>query len=42
MISFPIADALHILGFAELTGRALKLTAAGRVFAQAQRTSASG
>ncbi|MGO9513459.1 MAG: nitrate/sulfonate/bicarbonate ABC transporter ATP-binding protein [Steroidobacteraceae bacterium] len=31
---FPIADALHILGFAELTGGALKLTAAGRVFAQ--------
>ena len=31
---FPIAEALHLLGFAELTGRALKLTAAGRVFAQ--------
>jgi len=31
---FPIAEALHILGFAELTGRALKLTAAGRVFEQ--------
>jgi len=31
---FPIAEALHILGFAELTGGALKLTAAGRVFAQ--------
>lgn len=31
---FPIAEALHILGFAELTGRSLKLTAAGRVFAQ--------
>ncbi len=31
---FPIAEALHILGFAELTDGALKLTAAGRVFAQ--------
>ena len=31
---FPIAEAAHILGFAELTGRALKLTAAGRVFAE--------
>ena len=30
---FPIAEALHILEFAELKGRALKLTAAGRVFA---------
>jgi len=29
---FPIAEALHILEFAELKGRALKLTAAGRVF----------
>ena len=31
---FPIAEALHILGFAQLEGRALKLTAAGRVFAE--------
>ncbi len=31
---FAIAEALHILGFAELTEGALKLTAAGRVFAQ--------
>jgi NitT/TauT family transport system ATP-binding protein len=31
---FPIAEALHILEFAELKDRALKLTAAGRVFAQ--------
>ena len=31
---FPIAAALHILEFAELTGAAVKLTAAGRVFAQ--------
>ena len=30
---FPIAEALHILEFAELKDRALKLTAAGRVFA---------
>jgi NitT/TauT family transport system ATP-binding protein len=32
---FPIAEALHLLEFAELTGKSLKLTAAGRVFAQA-------
>lgn len=31
---FPIAEALHILGFAELKGRSLKLTPAGRVFAE--------
>jgi NitT/TauT family transport system ATP-binding protein len=31
---FPIAEAIHILGFAELTGRSLKLTAAGRLFAE--------
>jgi NitT/TauT family transport system ATP-binding protein len=31
---FPIAEALHILGFAELTVRSLKLTAAGRLFAE--------
>lgn len=31
---FPIAEALHILEFAELSDGALKLTAAGRVFAQ--------
>jgi NitT/TauT family transport system ATP-binding protein len=30
---FPIAEALHILEFAELKDGALKLTAAGRVFA---------
>ena len=32
---FPIAEALHILEFAELGDGTLKLTAAGRVFAQA-------
>ncbi len=31
---FPIATALHMLAFAELHGGTLKLTAAGRVFAQ--------
>jgi NitT/TauT family transport system ATP-binding protein len=31
---FPTAEALHILEFAELIGKSLKLTAAGRVFAQ--------
>lgn len=31
---FPIAEALHILEFAELKEGAIKLTAAGRVFAQ--------
>jgi NitT/TauT family transport system ATP-binding protein len=31
---FPIAEAIHILGFAELTGRSLKLTAAGKLFAE--------
>jgi NitT/TauT family transport system ATP-binding protein len=31
---FPIAEALHMLEFAELTDGAVKLTAAGRVFAQ--------
>jgi len=31
---FPTAEALHLLAFAELTGKELKLTAAGRVFAQ--------
>jgi NitT/TauT family transport system ATP-binding protein len=31
---FPIAEALHILEFAELTDGALKLTAAGQVFAR--------
>ncbi len=31
---FPIAAALHILEFAELKGGVIKLTAAGRVFAQ--------
>ncbi len=31
---FPIATALHMLEFAELHGGTLKLTAAGRVFAQ--------
>jgi NitT/TauT family transport system ATP-binding protein len=31
---FPIAEALHILEFAELKDGAIKLTAAGRVFAQ--------
>lgn len=31
---FPIAEALHILEFAELKNGALKLTAAGQVFAQ--------
>jgi NitT/TauT family transport system ATP-binding protein len=31
---FPIAEALHILEFAELRDGAIKLTAAGRVFAQ--------
>jgi len=30
---FPAAEAIHILEFAELNGRSLKLTAAGRVFA---------
>ena len=30
---FPIAEALHILEFAELAGRSLKLTAAGRAYA---------
>ncbi len=30
---FPIAEATHILGFAQLTGRSLKLTAAGKLFA---------
>ncbi len=31
---FPIAEALHILGLAQLEGGTLKLTAAGRVFAK--------
>jgi NitT/TauT family transport system ATP-binding protein len=31
---FPVAEALHMLEFAELTGAHIKLTAAGRVFAQ--------
>jgi len=31
---FAVAEALHILGFAELKDGAIKLTAAGRVFAQ--------
>ena len=31
---FPVAAALHILEFAEIKERAIKLTAAGRVFAQ--------
>ena len=31
---FPIAEGVHILGFAQLTDRALKLTAAGRVFVE--------
>src|SRR5208282_135195 len=31
---FPIAEALHILEFAELQDGAIKLTAAGRMFAQ--------
>lgn len=31
---FPTAEALHILELAELDGKTLKLTAAGRVFAQ--------
>ena len=31
---FPIAEALHILEFAELKDGAIKLTAAGRIFAQ--------
>jgi NitT/TauT family transport system ATP-binding protein len=31
---FPTAEALHILEFAELKDSALKLTAAGQVFAQ--------
>ncbi len=31
---FPIGEALHILGFAELQEGAIKLTAAGRIFAQ--------
>jgi NitT/TauT family transport system ATP-binding protein len=31
---FPIAEALHILEFAELKDGAIKLTAAGRVFVQ--------
>ena len=31
---FPVAEALHILEFAELKEKALKITAAGRVFAQ--------
>ncbi|HTT77209.1 MAG TPA: nitrate/sulfonate/bicarbonate ABC transporter ATP-binding protein [Candidatus Binataceae bacterium] len=31
---FPIAEALHLLEFAELKDGAIKLTAAGRVFAQ--------
>jgi NitT/TauT family transport system ATP-binding protein len=31
---FPVAEAIHILEFAELDGGALKLTAAGRVFVQ--------
>lgn len=30
---FPIAEAVHILGFAQLAGGSLRLTAAGRVFA---------
>ena len=30
---FPVAEALHILEFAELSERSLKLTASGRVFA---------
>ena len=34
MSLFPIAEAVHILGFAQLADRALKLTAAGRVFAE--------
>ena len=38
---FPIAAALHILEFAELKDGAIKLTAAGRVFAGAGRRSAS-
>ena len=33
---FPIAAALHILEFAELKGGAIKLTAAGRVFARGE------
>lgn len=32
---FPIAEGLHILGFAELSEGALRLTAAGQVFASA-------
>ncbi len=35
---YPIAEALHILEFAELNGDKLKLTAAGRVFAQCATT----
>jgi NitT/TauT family transport system ATP-binding protein len=35
---YPIAEALHILEFAELNGDTLKLTAAGRVFAHCDRT----
>ena len=31
---FPIADAMHILGFAELEDGSIKLTAAGRMFAE--------
>jgi NitT/TauT family transport system ATP-binding protein len=31
---FPIAEALHIMAFAELKDGAIKLTAAGRLFAQ--------
>src|SRR5208282_6027057 len=31
---FPIAEALHILEFAELKDGTIKLTAAGRIFAQ--------
>jgi NitT/TauT family transport system ATP-binding protein len=39
---FPIAEALHILEFGELKGGAVKLTAAGRVFAKAISISANG
>ena len=33
---FPMADALHILDFAELEGGTIKLTAAGRVFGESR------
>jgi len=39
---FPVAAALHILEFAEIKERAIKLTAAGRVFAQSDTDERKG